>query len=142
MSTFYSRLNGVALGVQIAREYELSCFSIHVPSFNLCNFMRRIWNPNVEGWSSNKIGERQVMTFLPPEALCDIKEICSLTNTIITDLDMVRKGITVYHVEAELSIFNKAAEFLANLSEDKDMKSADIFENEQLSEILYDDAVR
>ncbi|KAI3873181.1 hypothetical protein MKW92_030320, partial [Papaver armeniacum] len=142
MSTFYSRLNGVALGVRIALDYELSRFSIHVPSFNLCNFMRHIWDPNGKR-KSNQIGKRLVGSLLRPEAMCDLKDICSLTNTIIIDLDKVRRrGITVFHVEPVLSIYNQAAEFLANLSSDNNMKSADIFKNEQLSEILYDDAVR
>ncbi|KAI3881674.1 hypothetical protein MKW92_001418, partial [Papaver armeniacum] len=143
MSTFYARLNGVALGVRIALDYELTRFSINVPSFNLCNFMRRIWDPNEKARWSNHIGERHVRPLLRPEAMCDIKKIYSLTKTIIIDLDMVRhRGITVFNVESVLSIFNKAAEFLANLSSEKKMSSADIFENEQLSEILYDDAVR
>ncbi|KAI3841235.1 hypothetical protein MKX03_004939 [Papaver bracteatum] len=142
-STFYSRLNGVALGVKIALDYKLSRFAIYVPSFNLCNFMRGIWDHPGKGRRSDCIGIRQVRSLLHLEAMCDIEKIYSLTKYIISDLDLVRhRGITYFKVDPVLSIFNKPAEFLANLSSEKDMMSADIFENEQLSEILYDDAVR
>ncbi|KAI3973510.1 hypothetical protein MKW92_017189, partial [Papaver armeniacum] len=142
MSTFYARLKGVALGVEIALYYKLSRFFIYVPSFNLCNFMRGIWDRNGEGKRSECIGKHGVRSLLRPKDTCDIEKIYSLTRNIISDLDKIRyRGITLFKVDPELSIFNKAAEFLANLSSDKDMTAADIFENEQLSEILYDDAV-
>ncbi|KAI3946843.1 hypothetical protein MKW98_003406 [Papaver atlanticum] len=88
MSTFYSRLNGVALGVKIALDYKLSRFAIYVPSFNLCNFMRGIWDRNGKGRRSNCIGIRQVISLLRLEAMCDIEKIYSLTKNIISDLDL------------------------------------------------------
>ncbi|KAI3963679.1 hypothetical protein MKW98_021919 [Papaver atlanticum] len=142
MSTFYSRLNGVALGVQFARDCKLSNFFIYVPSFNLCNFMSGIWDRNGKGKKSDCLGKYRVRSLLRPEDMCDFEKIYSLAKNIISDLDEIRhRGITYFKVDPVLSIFNKAAEFLVNLSSDKEMKAADIIENEQLSEILYEDAV-
>ncbi|XP_026452514.1 uncharacterized protein LOC113353003 [Papaver somniferum] len=142
MSTFYSRLNGVALGVQIARDYKLSNFFMYLPSFDLCNYMRGIWDRNGEGEKSGCLAKYRVTSLLRPEDMCDFEKIYSLTRNIISDLDAIHyRGITYFKVDPVLSIFNKAAAFLANLSSEKEMKAADILENEQLSEILYEDAV-
>ncbi|KAI3963748.1 hypothetical protein MKW92_005888 [Papaver armeniacum] len=135
-------LNGVALGVQIARDYKLSNFYMYVPSFDLCNYMRGIWDRNGEGEKSGCSAIYRVTSLLRPEDMCDFEKIYSLTRNIIYDLDAIRyRGITYFKVDPVLSIFNKAAAFLANLSSEKEIKAADILENEQLSGILYEDAV-
>lgn len=79
---------------------------------------------------------------LRPEDMLDFQKIYSLTRSIISDLDQLRyRGISLFKVQPVLSIDNKAAELLANLSSEKDMRFADIFDDEMLSVILYEDAV-
>ncbi|KAI3941879.1 hypothetical protein MKW98_009089, partial [Papaver atlanticum] len=142
VSTFYSRLNGVALGVKIALDYKVSQFTIYVPSFNLYNFMTSIWNPNGSE-ISNYLRKTHLRTWLLPEDKCDIEKIYFLTTNIISDLYQLQRhsGDVFFRVQPVISIHNKAAEFLCNLGSDQDMKFSDICDNEILSEIVYEDVV-
>ncbi|KAI3884819.1 hypothetical protein MKX03_019152, partial [Papaver bracteatum] len=139
VSEFYTWLKGVALGSKIAVKYRLSKKILYVPSDHMYTFISRIWSPYDRGSVS--------LEKIDLESICfrrdgDIEKIFRLTSDILYDLNQLSvSGTLKYFVVQPVSIpRNKGAEFLSKLNVDQeDMKFAEMFRNERLSDILYED---
>ncbi|KAI3869095.1 hypothetical protein MKX03_005037 [Papaver bracteatum] len=143
VSTFYTWLKGVALGAKIAVKYRLSRLYLYVPSEHMYTFISGIWDPYYRGPVSGSylVTKSDLKSVCHPED-GDIEKIYRLTSDIISDLNQLYiSGVKCFVVQPVSSPRNRAAEFLAKLSVDKEyMKFAEICRNERLSDILYEDA--
>ncbi|KAI3879274.1 hypothetical protein MKW92_048281 [Papaver armeniacum] len=143
VSTFYTWLKGVALGAKIAVKYRLSQFYLYVPSKHMYSFISGIWDPYYRGSVSGSylVTKSDLKSVCRPED-GDIEKIYRLTSDIISVLNQLYiSGVKCFVVQPVSSPRNRAAEFLAQLSvNQEDMKFVEIFGNESLSDILYEDA--
>lgn len=80
---------------------------------------------------------------LLPDDKKDFDKVHSLLTSIMSDvLELRKEGLFGFHVlpADSISARNAAAEFLGNLGEDRDMNISEVFECEELSNILFEEA--
>lgn len=143
VSPFCLQLKGIALGVELAKKYNVSRFYLYCPSEDVCEFINGSWGHRGLCFCS---GKRE--TVKSQCRTCSIRRICAgdrkdhdkafdLAQHIISELDSF--GVSYFNamVSNGESERNEAAHFLAQLQEDKDLKLGEIGKWEELWDIIY-----
>ncbi|MCL7049818.1 hypothetical protein MKW94_020861 [Papaver nudicaule] len=140
VSPFLLQLEGIALGVKLAKKYKVGLFYLYCPSEEVCHFVNKSWScVGICRCSDTPVAvESQCETCLK-KLMCtdDRKKGFNLIQDILSELQCL--GVPWFNasVSSGSGERNEAAHFLAEVREDKELKLSEIGEREELWGIIY-----
>ncbi|MCL7025734.1 hypothetical protein MKW94_013862 [Papaver nudicaule] len=150
ISTFYYQLQGVLLGVQMAKEYQVPQFKLYCSSGAVSNFVLvAVRRGSIKCFCGDKrkldtSGNYCINCFMcrmktdnEEEAEKGYKLFSEISSCV---LDLERQGLPYFSVCEVEKEKNEPARWMAQLGENREMDLLQISESEGLSDILYKDA--
>ncbi|KAI3891441.1 hypothetical protein MKX03_020723 [Papaver bracteatum] len=150
VSPFHLQLEGVALGVKLAMQYDAFPFYLYCPSESVCYFVDQNWLRIDECRCSGvwetvkrrcKVCSKRLMFTRNHE---DHEVAFELTEDIFSDIsELEKRGLPWFSTcdgRNENNEKNEVAYYLASLLQDKEYKLKEIGERKELWDIIYREA--
>ncbi|MCL7036408.1 hypothetical protein MKW94_020579 [Papaver nudicaule] len=131
VSSFYHQLEGVSLGIKLAKKYEVPQFYMYCTSEDVAEFVMVSWGRRDASCTRRR---------LPNAVRSDHEKAYELIIDIISDIsELFSQGLSFFDVSWSERKETDGAYWLAKQGADKKMRLLEIRECEDLAECLYQD---